>query len=154
MVNKKCISELKEYFAPKIREMGYELVDVEFVKEGERSVLRFYIDKSGGVDIDDCEKASCYISDKLDEIDPIESSYYLEVFSPGADRELKTEDDLKKFFGESVQVKLYKKVDNLKEFVAILDGFDDDNIFFIDDKGIPFEIKRKDIAMIRLAIVF
>lgn len=154
MVNKKCISELKEYFAPKIREMGYELVDVEFVKEGERSVLRFYIDKLGGIDIDDCEKASCYISDKLDEIDPIESSYYLEVSSPGADRELKTEDDLKKFFGESVQVKLYKKVDNLKEFVAILDGFDDDNIFFIDDKGIPFEIKRKDIAMIRLAIVF
>lgn len=154
MVNKKCISELKEYFAPKIREMGYELVDVEFVKEGERSVLRFYIDKLGGVDIDDCEKASCYISDKLDEIDPIESSYYLEVSSPGVDRELKTEDDLKKFFGESVQVKLYKKVDNLKEFVAILDGFDDDNIFFIDDKGIPFEIKRKDIAMIRLAIVF
>lgn len=154
MVNKKCISELKEYFEPKIQEMGYELVDVEFVKEGERSVLRFYIDKSGGVGIDDCERVSCYISDKLDEIDPIESSYYLEVSSPGADRELKTEDDFKKFFGESVQVKLYKKVDNLKEFVAILDGFDDDNIFFIDDKGIPFEIKRKDIAMIRLAIVF
>ena len=115
-----------------IEKMGYELVDVEFVKEGQNWYLRFYLDKEGGINIDDCEKASKAIEKLLDEKDPIEQAYILEVSSPGLDRQLKKDKDFVKYAGSLVDVKLYKAVDGSKEFQGTLKGLEG-NIIKIED---------------------
>ena len=96
---------------PIVAERGLELVDLEFVKEGANWYLRVYIDKEGGVSIDDCEAVSRALEAKLDEKDPIEQAYVLEVSSPGIDRPLKKDADFIRFQGEIIDVKLYKAVD-------------------------------------------
>src|SRR6478735_140307 len=97
-------------------ENGFELVDVEYVKEGSNWFLRLYADKEGGIDIDDCGRISEFLSEKLDENDPIPTAYFLEVSSPGAERPLKKPDDYRRSIDKQVFVTTYEAVDGLKEF--------------------------------------
>ncbi len=98
-----------------MEDLGYDLVDIEFVRENAEQFLRFYIGKREGVSIDDCQKVSEAVGNKLDEIDPIEGSYYLEVSSPGLDRPLKTDKDLKRNIGKEIEISLYKNIDGKKK---------------------------------------
>lgn len=107
---------------PEAEKLGFELVDVEFVKEGSTWFLRIYIDKPGGIMIDDCELMNDAIEPLLDEADPISQAYYLEVCSPGLDRPLKTDRDFEKYKGELVEVNLYKALNGEKHFEGRLIG--------------------------------
>lgn len=139
---------------PVLAENKFELVDVEYVKEGENFYLRAYIDKEGGITIDDCELVSRRLSDLLDEKDFIPDSYFLEVSSPGLGRQLKKERDFKRSIGEAVELKLYKALNKQKEFFGKLKGFDETMLYLEQEDGTVLEFARKDIAMVRLAIEF
>lgn len=132
----------------------FELVDVEFVKEAGTWFLRAYIDKPGGITIDDCEVVSRALSDLLDEKDFIEEAYILEVSSPGLGRPLKKDKDFDRSLGESVEVRLFKAMDKQKEFTGILKAWDKDTVTleFEDEAGLTIE--RANIALIRLAFDF
>ncbi len=139
---------------PIVEEKNFELVDVEFVKEGPNWYLRIYIDKEGGVDINDCEYVSRTLEAKLDEADPIEQAYILEVSSPGIDRPLKKESDFVKYAGEIVDVKLYKAFEGSKEYQGVLKGLENNIVTITDENGKDISFDRKDIAGIRLAVIF
>ncbi|WP_416198001.1 MAG: ribosome maturation factor RimP [Sporanaerobacter sp.] len=145
---------VEELSIPIIEELGFEIVDIEFVKEGPNNYLRIFIDKPGGITIDDCQKASEIISAKLDEIDPIDSSYYLEVSSPGLDRPLKTNKDLDRNLGEDIEIKLYQGVNGKKSYIGKFLSFNNDCIVILDDDNSEVELSRKNIAKINLAIRF
>jgi len=138
---------------PILDEFGFELWDVEYVKEGPDYYLRAYIDKEGGITIDDCVDVSRKLSDKLDEDDFIEGEYILEVSSPGLGRALKRDRDFEKSIGREIDLKLYKAVDKVKEFSGILKSYDDEKItVFIEDKNI--EYLRCDLASVKLHVEF
>lgn len=139
---------------PILAENRFELYDVEYVKEGGNWYLRVYIDKEGGITIDDCELVSRTLSDLLDKEDFIPESYILEVSSPGLGRQLKKDKHFERSIGEEVEIKLYKPIDKKKEWVGILTGFDANVLKIrIDDQNV-MEIPRKDIAVVRLTIDF
>lgn len=139
----------------------FELVDVEYVKEGANWYLRIYIDKEGGIAVDDCELVSRTLSDRLDEKDFIPDSYVLEVSSPGLGRQLKKEKDFTRSLGEEVEIKLYKamkqevngKILSVKELRGFLTGFDEEKIMVKIEEE-TFNIARNEIAIIRLALDF
>jgi len=133
---------------------GCEVVDVEFVKEGSDWFLRVYIDKDGGVSLDDCEAVSRELSDKLDEVDPIEQSYYLEVSSPGLERPLKKERDFEKYKGHTIEIKLYKSLNGSKVWTGILHDYQDGVIFLKLQDGSVMEITRKETALVKLVYNF
>ncbi len=139
---------------PIISKNNFELVDVEFVKEGSNWYLRAYIDKPGGITVDDCELISRALSDILDEHDFIPEAYILEVSSPGLGRQLKKEKDYKRSLGKEVEVKLYKAVEKQKEFTGILSEYDDDKITLTMEDDTTIDIVRSNIALIRLAFDF
>ena len=144
----------EELLTPLVEQHQFELVDVEYVKEGGNWYLRAYIDKPGGITVDDCEVISRALSDLLDVHDYIDEAYILEVSSPGLDRPLKKEADFKRAQGKLVDIKLYQPIDNKKEYQGELQGFQDDQVTIIlnEDETISFSLK--DIAIARLAIVF
>lgn len=148
--------ELKteQLLEPIITKNNFELVDVEYVKEGSNWYLRAYIDKPGGIAVDDCELISRALSDILDENDFIPDAYILEVSSPGLGRQLKKEKDYKRSIGKEVEVKLYKAMNKQKEITGILSEYDDDKITLILEDESMFEIVRSNIALIRLAFDF
>lgn len=133
-------------------EHAVELVDLEFVKEGANWYLRAYIDKEGGVTIDDCEAVSRALEAKLDEADPIEQAYILEVSSPGIDRPLKKDADFVKYQGELVDVKLYKAQEGRKQFQGKLLGLAD-GVLSIEEEGKTVSFAQKDVASVRLAVI-
>lgn len=138
---------------PYLAEHGFELVDVEYVKEGGSYFLRIYVDKEGGIDIDDCGLISEYMSQKLDENDPIEEAYFLEVSSPGAERPLKKADDVRKAVGKDVFVTTYEPIGGSKEFEGKLLSFDNDELVIVFGKKqatVPYD----KVASARLAIIF
>jgi ribosome maturation factor RimP len=143
----------EEILTPIIENNNYELVDVEYIKEAGSWYLRIYIDKEGGIAIDDCEVVSRALGEKLDELDYIEDAYILEVSSPGLGRPLKKEKDFARSLGDEVEVKTYRAIDKQKEFVGILKAYDGDTITlgFEEDEMV---INRVDIALIRLAFDF
>ena len=146
-------SYVEELVMPIISEGSFELVDVEYVKEGANWYLRVYADKEGGITIDDCVAISRALEVKLDERDLIPDAYILEVSSPGLVRQLKKEKDYKRSLGQEVEIKLYKARDKVKEFEGILKDFDENTFTItIDDEDTVFE--RKEIAMMRLAVHF
>jgi len=148
------ITELAAEMArPVAEEYGCELWDVEYVREAGTWFLRVYIDKDGGVDILDCERVSRKLSDLLDEADPIEGSYTLEVSSAGAERPLKRPSDFEKFMGSPVAVKLYKARDGRKEFAGVLAGYADGDVT-ITCGGTPVTFAKNDIALCRLRVEF
>ncbi len=132
---------------------SFELVDVEYVKEGTDWFLRAYIDKEGGITIDDCELVSRALEVKLDEEDFIPDAYILEISSPGLTRPLKKDKDFKRNMGKDIEIHLYKAIDKCKEFVGTLSAFDDTQVTIdIDDEKMTFN--RKDCAIIRQYIEF
>ncbi|SES93929.1 ribosome maturation factor RimP [[Clostridium] polysaccharolyticum] len=147
---------------PIVAKNQFELVDVEYVKEGSNWFLRAFIDKPGGITVDDCELVSREFSDLLDKEDFIEDSYIMEVSSPGLGRQLKKDKDLKRSIGEEVEIKLYKGIKQMrknkevsvKEFSGFLTAFDESTVTIELEDESAMELQRKDIAMIRLAIPF
>lgn len=139
---------------PLMEQNQFELVDVEFVKEAGTWFLRAYIDKPGGITIDDCEIVSRALSDQLDEENFIEETYILEVSSPGLGRPLKKDKDFERSLGESVEVRLFKAVEKQKEFTGILKAWDKETVTLEFEDGDTFVIERTNIALIRLAFDF
>jgi len=154
MSTKNLLKTIKEQCEPIIERLGYELVDLEFVKEKDGRFLRFYIWKPEGITIDDCQNVSEVIGEKLDEIDVIQESYYLEVSSPGLDRPLKTDKDLKRNIGRDIEVSLYKSLNGKKKIIGELVGFNDDKILVKEEDSKTLEIERKIISKIKLAVKF
>ena len=139
---------------PIVEGHGFSLWDVWFAKEGAKWYLRIFIDKPHGVSIDDCEAVSRALEAKLDEKDPIEQAYVLEVSSPGIDRPLKKDADFIRFQGEIIDVKLYKAVDGQKQFQGKLLGLNDGVISLEEEDGTVREFVQKDTADVRLAVIF
>ena len=139
---------------PVVSELGFELVDVEYVKEGGTWYLRAYIDKPGGITVDDCEAVSRKFSDILDEKDYIEDTYVFEVSSPGLGRPLKKEKDFARSIGEEVEIRTYRAIDRQKEFVGVLKDYDDRTVTIVYEDDTEQTFERSDIALIRLALDF
>jgi ribosome maturation factor RimP len=136
---------------PIVTENGMELVDVEFTKEGGNWYLRIYIDKDEGVDLDDCQKISTLLSDLLDQEDPIEQAYFLEVSSPGLDRPLKREKDFRKYEGHLVNVKTYSLVEGRKKWQGRLGPYQQDVLVLNLDQDQQIQIPWETIAQVKLS---
>lgn len=143
----------EQLLSPIAERCGLEIYDVEYVKEGKDYYLRAYIDKPGGVNIQDCETVSRALSDALDADDFIPDAYILEVSSPGLGRILKKDRHLKKSLGEAVELKTYKPIDKQKEFAGILKAYDGHTVTIEEDGGMR-TFERADVAAIRLALDF
>lgn len=144
---------IEKMLHPILTEHSYELVDVEYVKEAGTWFLRIYIDKEGGVTVDDCEIVSRALDVHLEKDDPIIEPYILEVSSPGLDRPLKKDKDFTRSMGKPVELKLYKPLNNQKEFEGQLMSFDAEKVTLkVDEENMTFN--RKDIAIIRLVVIF
>ena len=139
---------------PIVSSFGFELVDVEYVKEAGTWYLRLYIDKEGGITIDDCETVSCLFSDKLDEEDFIDDAYIMEVSSPGLGRPLKKEKDFKRSIGKEVEIRTYRPIDKQKEFFGVLTAYDESHVTITLDDQETRVFERAGIALIRLAFDF
>lgn len=144
----------EEILLPIVAEYNFELVDVEYVKEGGTWYLRAYIDKPGGITVNDCEMVSRRLSNILDEKDYIEDSYVMEISSPGLGRPLKKEKDFKRSLGREVEIRTYCMIDKSKEFIGILKDYDDKTVTIEPDDGTLKTFERGDIALIRLAFDF
>jgi len=134
MSKNKAIEVVEALARPIIENLGLELVDVEYVREGANWYLRVYIDKDGGVTLDDCEAVNKPLSDKLDEVDPIPQSYIFEVSSPGIERPFKRPKDYIKAIGQKVHIKFYKAVDGCKTIDGILEAYNDDTVSILTEK--------------------
>jgi ribosome maturation factor RimP len=144
----------EQLLEPIILKNKFELVDVEYVKEGGNWFLRVFIDKDGGISVDDCELVSRALSDLLDQKDFIPDAYILEVSSPGLGRQLKKDKDFARSIDKEVEVKLYKAINKQKEFVGFLVSYDNDKVTIkLDDDSI-LDIPRANISLIRLAFDF
>ncbi|MEH7010710.1 ribosome maturation factor RimP [Neobacillus niacini] len=152
------VTEIVEELAqPIIEELGLELVEIEFVKEGKNWFLRVYIDKENGVDIEDCGIVSERLSEKLDELDPITHNYFLEVSSPGAERPLKKAKDFEKAIGKNVFIKTYEPIDGEKGFEGTLMEYDGETVKIemkIKTRKKVIEIPFEKVASARLAVIF
>lgn len=153
---------IKELIADVLAEFleknGYELYNVEFIKEGKDWFLRVYIDRmdesAGGISTDDCEKVSRFLSARLDELDPIEQNYYLEVSSPGMDRALLKDSDYIRYAGRFVDVMLYQGMNGKKTFFGKLVGIQEGNLVIIDEKENRIELPMEKVAKTKLAVIF
>ena len=147
-------SRVEAFLLPLMEENHFELVDVEYVKEAGTWYLRAYIDKEGGIAVDDCEVISRQLRDWLDKEDFISESYILEVSSPGLGRPLKKEKDYVRSMGKEVEVRLYKAIDRQKEFTGILSAYDDKTVTLSMEDGSTQTFEKAGIALIRLAFDF
>lgn len=143
----------EEILAPIVQEAGVEIYDVEYVKEGADWYLRVYIDKEEGVNINDCEVVNRALSAKMDELDFIPEAYILEVSSPGLGRALKKERHFEKSIGKEVEVKTYKPIDKEKQFVGILQSYEEGVITIATDKK-EMKFEKADVASVRLTFDF
>ena len=149
----KITDQVEAFSRPVVEELGCSLWDVEYVREGGEWLLRLYIDKEGGVDIDDCEKVSRAIDPILDEKDPIPDSYHFEVCSAGLERVLKRPRDFEQFMGSPVLVKLYTPKQGRKEFPGTLTGYEDGRVTVtVGGETVTFE--KSEVAMVRLRVEF
>jgi len=180
MAKKKIKDLIEEISSDFLAENGLELYSTEFVKEGSDWFLRVFIDKAEAADdgnaevsdaaetaeadaegfdaayvsTQDCELVSRFLSDKLDELDPIEQNYYLEVSSPGMDRELTTQHHFDRYAGQLVDVKLYKPVSGSKQYQGVLVGLTDGNVIIKDEKGNEIVFPLDQVAKVNLSVVF
>ncbi len=154
MAKKKVEEIVTELVAPIAEKHSYELVDVEFVKEGANWYLRVYIDKPEGIGIDDCQAVSEELSDRLDETDPIVQSYFLEVSSPGLERPLKKPSDFEKYRGELVEVSLYSPLNGKKTYEGVLLGLKDGRICISQEKAGDLEFDIKEVSIVKRVIKF
>lgn len=146
--------QTEQLLLPIIESNGFELVDVEYVKEAGTWYLRAYIDKPGGITVNDCELVSRTFSDILDEKDYIEDTYIFEVSSPGLGRPLKKEKDFARSLGEEVEIRTYRAIDRQKEFIGILKEYDKDTVTIEYEDETTQRFEKSEIALIRLAIHF
>ena len=130
-----------------INDLGYELYDVEYVKEGKDYFLRIYIDSKKGIDLNDCEKVSNIITELLDKEDYIKEQYFLEVSSPGVERVLRKEKHLQDNIGAEIELKLFKQINGQKQYKGLLKDFDNDYITILNNQEI--KIDRKNISQIK-----
>lgn len=144
----------EKLLTPIIEANGFELVDVEYVKEAGNWYLRAYIDKPGGITVDDCEVVNRELGDLLDRDDFIDDSYILEVSSPGLGRPLKKERDFVRSKGEEVEIRTYRIVERQKEFRGVLKDWDKDTVTIETEDGQDQVFARDNIALIRLAFDF
>ena len=150
---KKVTEIVRELAEPVVAENGCSLWDVEYVREAGQWYLRLLIDKEGGVDILDCEAISRRVSDLLDEVDPIESSYMFEVGSAGAERALRRPSDFERFLGSPVTLKTYKPRDGRKEFAGTLAGYDGGAVT-LTVGGDTLRFEKDEVALVRLRVEF
>ena len=149
----KVTEQVAQFAAPIVESFGCSLWDVEYVREGADRYLRVYIDKEGGIEIDDCEKIHRALDPVLDERDPIAESYYFEVCSAGLERALKRPSDFERFMGSPILIKLYRPRNGLKEIPCILRGYEDGRITVEAGKEtITFE--KSEVALARLRVEF
>lgn len=139
---------------PILEKNQFELVDVEYVKEGSTWYLRAYIDKEGGITVDDCEQVAREMNEILDREDYVDDSYIFEVSSPGLTRPLKKEKDYVRNMGKPVEIRTYRAIDHKKEFVGILKAYDVDSVTITDENEADILFKKTDIALIRQAFDF
>ncbi|MCI8567042.1 MAG: ribosome maturation factor RimP [Lachnospiraceae bacterium] len=144
----------EELLTPITAAHGFEIVDVEFVKEGGNRFLRAYIDKPDGITVDDCETISRALGARLDEEDFIEESYILEVSSPGLGRPLKKEKDFIRNMGELVELHTFRPIDRQKEFCGILKAYDKDTVTIEQEDGAERVFERSMLALIRQAVIW
>lgn len=148
------ISLVKKISGPMVEDLGYELVDVEYVKENKEFYLKIYIYRLEGVDLDDCQKISRLLSKELDKIDPIPGAYYLEISSPGLDRPLKNDNDLQRNLKKEIEIGLYKPINNQKIYKGVLEDFNSNEITISNNKNERIKIPREFISLIKLVIKF
>ncbi len=153
MIKKNIAGVVRELVFPVAEEMNYALWDVEFVKEGAKKILRITIDSETGITIDDCEKFHRAIDPLLDEADPIDESYYLEVSSPGLERELKCDEHILACMGEKVNIKLYAPKNGSKSFVGTLEGLNGGKVAVKTENG-TLEFEKSEIAKIQTIFDF
>ena len=154
MIKKNIVGTVTELVSPVAEEMDIILWDVEFVKEGAKKILRITIDSEEGIDINLCEKFHRTIDPMLDEADPIDESYYLEVTSPGIEREIKTDAHIAMCEGEKVEVKLYAPKNGSKAFTGTLVGLNDENKVVITINGENTEFEKNEIAKMHTVFDF
>lgn len=153
----KVIETVNQLVSPILDDLGLELVDIEYVKEGKDWFLRVFIDKDTGVDIEECGLVSERLSAKLDEMDPITHNYFLEVSSPGAERPLKKDSDFEKAIGKNVFIKTYEPINGEKQFEGTLNKFDGKTVTLeikIKTRKSTVDIPYEKIATARLAVIF
>lgn len=144
----------EQLILPILNEFDFELVDVEYVKEGSDWYLRAYIDKEGGITVNDCEAVARRMNEILDREDYVKDSYIFEVSSPGLGRPLKKEKDYIRSMGKKVEIRTYKAIDRTKEFYGVLTAFDKKTVTIVDEKEQAICFEKTDIAFIRLAFDF
>lgn len=149
----KITEQVWQFAEPLVKENGCSLWDVEYVREGGEWFLRLYIDKEGGVDIDDCENVSRAVDPVLDEKDPIPESYRFEVCSAGLERQLKRPSDFERFMGEPILLKTYQPKNGTKEFPGVLAGYDNGAVT-VDMNGNAITFEKTEIALVRLRVEF
>ncbi len=149
----KIAEQVWQFAEPLVQEQGCSLWDVEYVREGGEWFLRLYIDKEGGVDINDCEAVSRAVDPVLDEKDPIPESYRFEVCSAGLERALKRPSDFERFMGEAVLVKLYTPFEGQKEFAGHLASYCDGDVG-VTVRGREYTFKKAEVALVRLRVEF
>lgn len=147
-------ARVEAWITPVLEQHQFELVDVEYVREVGVWYLRCYIDKEGGIAVDDCEVISRLLGEWLDQEDFIEDSYILEVSSPGLGRPLKKEKDFARSIGKDVEIRLYKAIDKQKEFTGALTSYDADSVTITMEDGSERTFEKSGIALIRLAFDF
>jgi len=144
----------EELITPILDRMNFELVDVEYVKEGGTWYLRAYIDKEGGITVNDCEAVAREMNEILDREDFVEDSYVFEVSSPGLGRPLKKEKDFARSLGREVEIRTYRAINREKEFYGILSAYDENTVTIKTEDGTEMTFEKSDIALIRLAFDF
>ncbi|MDD3404428.1 MAG: ribosome maturation factor RimP [Hespellia sp.] len=147
-------AKTEELLTPIVEKYEFELVDVEYVKEGGTWYLRAYVDKPGGISVNDCALVSREFSEILDKEDYIEEAYIFEVSSPGLGRPLKKEKDFARSIGEEVEVRTYRAIERQKEFIGILKDYDKDTVTIEYEDETTQTFNRSDIALIRLSFDF
>jgi len=152
MAKKRIVDIVEELIQPYLVEIGLELVDIEFLKEGQDWYLRVFIDNANSVSLNDCQMVSEYLSDKLDDLDPIEQSYYLEVSSPGLDRPFKSEKDYIRNLGKQIEVSLYQGIENNKTYIGELMNLELNSITIKNEDNEIVVIEKNNIAKAKPAI--
>ena len=149
---KNTVSIVEELAAPIAEKLGLRIWDVRYLKEGSQWYLRVFIDKDGGVDINDCENMSRALDEPLDKADPIENEYILEVSSPGIERQLVRPAHFEEFIGADIMVKMIRPIEGIgKEFKGVLTAFEDGMVTITDHSGEnTVTINKKDAAYIKL----
>ncbi|MCL2377908.1 MAG: ribosome maturation factor RimP [Defluviitaleaceae bacterium] len=145
-------AKITQLLTPIIEAQGVSLYDLEFIKEGGAKILRLYIDKPEGVDLDDCERVSRAAEAELDTHDPIPDAYYLEVSSPGIERKLSKPEHFARYIGHKIALKLYGPVDGRRKFTGNLTSYENGNLSLTEENGQTYDFEQTQISACRLVV--